>query len=50
MGSREAIREIFPPLTSNVIGNDDVLDPSFDVVRNGGCKSVVNIGIPECSG
>lgn len=49
MGSQEAIGKIFPPLTSDVIGNNDVFDPSFNVVRESGCESVVNIDIPEHS-
>ena len=47
MGFQEVIRNIFPPLTSDIIGNDDVFDPSFHIVRESGCKSVVNIDVPE---
>lgn len=41
------IRKIFPPLTSDVVGNDDVFDPSFHVVCESSCKSVVDVGVPD---
>ena len=31
-GVGEAMREVYPPLTTDVIGNNDMLEPSLNVI------------------
>ena len=38
------------PLTTDVVGNDDVLDPSTNVVRESGSDSIIDIDVPEHNG
>ena len=38
---------MFPPLTTDVVGNDNVLDPSTNVVRESGSDSIIDIDVPE---
>lgn len=39
--------EKFPPLTSDIIGNNNVGDPCCDTICKGRCHSIVNINVPE---
>ena len=41
------MRKVFPPLTTNVVHDDDIFDPSIDVVHEGRCDSIVNIYVAE---
>ena len=47
---RQTTGEIYSPLTTNVVGDDDVFDPSLNVVCEGRHNGIINIGIPECRG
>ena len=38
------------PLTTNIVGNDDILDPSINVIRKSGSNSIVDIDVPEHNG
>ena len=49
-GVWEVTGEVFPPLTTDVVGNDDILDPSIDIPCKSRCNSVVNIHVPERRG
>jgi hypothetical protein len=43
---RETTWELLSPLTANVVGYNDVLDTSVDVICESGRDSVVNIAVP----
>ena len=37
--------KIFSPLTADVIGDDNVFDPSIDISQESQCESVINVDI-----
>ena len=39
--------KFLPPLTSNIVCNDDVSNSRLDTVLEGGCHSVVDIDVPN---
>ena len=41
---------MFPPLTTDIVGNNDILDPSINVIRKSGSNSIVDIDVPEHDG
>ena len=45
--SGEAMLKNFPPLTSNIVGNNDISNSRLDTVLEGGCHSIVDIDVPE---
>jgi hypothetical protein len=42
---REAIGKVFPPLTSNVVGYDDVSDAGVDIVCESRHDGVINVNV-----
>ena len=47
---RQTTGEIHSPLATNVIGDDNVFNPSLNVVFESGHNGIINIGIPEHRG
>ena len=41
------MREVFLPLTADVVRNNNILDPSTDVIREGRRDSIIDVDIPE---
>ena len=42
---REAMRQILAPLATNVVGDDNISNASFDISRESRCKGVINVDI-----
>ena len=45
--SGEAMLKFFPPLTTNIVGDNNVSNSHLDTVLEGRCHSVVDIDVPE---
>ena len=44
----ETVIKIFRPLTTDVVGHNDILDPSINLVCKSRCNSVINVYVPKC--
>jgi hypothetical protein len=47
---REALTQILTPLTTDVIRDNDVSNPGFHLIREGGRKGIINVNIPGREG